>query len=56
MKHAYTAPFIRMKQLKDHHHKQKYGSIFIILSTSEKVGKKPNYMTLTVTIYWKFVY
>lgn len=55
MKHAYTSPFIRMKQLKDHHHKQKYESIFIIVNI-RKSGKKPNYMTLTVTIYWKFVY
>lgn len=45
MKHAYTSAFIRIKQLKNHHHKQKYESIFIILSTSEKVEKNQLYDT-----------
>lgn len=47
MEHAYTSAFIRIKQLKDHLHKQKYerGSIFIILSTSEKEEKTQLYDT-----------
>lgn len=45
MKYAHTSAFIRIKQLKDHLHKQKYerGSLFTILSAAEKVAKKkPN--------------
>lgn len=45
MKHANTFAFVRIKQLKDHLHKQTYqgGNIFIILATSERVEKTQPY-------------
>lgn len=53
MKDAYTSAFVTIKHLKDHVHKQKYerGSIFIILSTSEKVEETQLYDTNSYNLF-----